>query len=279
MLDNYGETITSILQRREEENRQENPTNDIKITNLENEYACVNLGFEETSKSSDMADDAPKRSKDDLDLNGFHGTTTSRSLNPVSILSKSSSFTPNSRVRLPKHKDQRRTKPLTAEERRAIFSPRSYSPRNQSSKVNDNKMSPSNQSMSYDVYNAHRRLNREDSNAKRARVRFDLKDRTPGADDIEWERQVSNPDQMPDILNSAYVYENVQPRRGKRNSKTDVLSPESSVTDGEQCEVWDLEDDTGYMPIYEENTNNYDVNPRDPARTKHIDYEMQDTSL
>lgn len=254
-------------------------TNDIKLTNLEDDYATVNLGFEETSESWEIPKHSTKpKSKDDLE--GFQERRSSRSLNPLSILNKSSTFTPGSRNQTTTVKDRqlKKPKPIKSEERPAMFSPTSYSPRDHANKVNNNSdmvSSPSNQSMSYDVYGAHRRLNREDSNTRHARVRFDLKDRTAGADDIEWEPQVSNPDRMPDILNSAYNFQH----RGKKESKTDILSPESSVTDGEQCEVWDLEDDIGYMPLHEENTNNYDVNPRDPARTKHLDYDVQVTSL
>ncbi|KAK3720930.1 hypothetical protein QZH41_014537, partial [Actinostola sp. cb2023] len=141
-----------------------------------------------------------------------------------------------------------------------VFSPKSYSPRDPSNKTKPNPC------MSYNIYDVHRGLQRE--SARRSRVRFDL-DQDRRTDELEWERQVSNT--MPDILNlastSSYNDDAIPINRSKNESKTDD-SPASSVSDGEECEIWNLEDDHGFIPCHEEHVNRYEVNPVVPSTTQ-----------
>lgn len=270
-----------ILQARD--NNNDNPTHSTTtslkgpntrttaLTNNDDKHANDNAGFEGATTSSlhNNIDDNPERIENS---SGGSQKRTILSMNPFSKFSSTkSAISPRDHGLLSTQPEQTIIpKNLTSEEQRALFSPKSYSPRDMTIKAKVGDLSDQ-----YDVYDAHRVLEREDSSAKNPRVRFDLEE-DRNTDELEWERQESNP--MPDILTTSKGRYDVMLQELSHNeSKTDD-SPASSVTDGEHCEVWDLEDDHGFIPLHNENIDRYDVNPRYPL-TKLIDNDIEVTSL
>ena len=112
-----------------------------------------------------------------------------------------------------------------------------------------------------DANDVPKRLDRQDSVK---RVRFDLTDDlgTSTADGDDDDNDYVNSDLVPDILYSALQSENVL-QRDKNEDNTDVLSAKYNGADNQQQD------------------NNFSAldDHRDPTQIKHIDNDIEDTSL
>jgi hypothetical protein len=124
------------------------------------------------------------------------------------------------------------------------------------------------------VYDLQKRMEQQGKKKGKqsSRVRFDLDD-DQHPDELEWERQVYSNRNMPDILASAAEQDHWNETdeslgiifgRSRNESKTDD-SPVSSISDGEDCEIWNLDEehatDGVYPPSDDENMTTYVINP------------------
>lgn len=123
----------------------------------------------------------------------------------------------------------------------------------------------------YDIQK-RREQQRKKKRKKSSHVRFDLEDRLH-PDELEWERQVYSNKSIPrshlgfvedDWSDAEQPLEFHTFGRSRNESKTDD-SPASSISNGEDCDVLDLEDTHGISPVYppsdDETKRTYVINP------------------